>query len=105
MGVVTTLVLLLGGESGSPLDRVLPEHVVMRVRLATLQKGMSHDEVIRRLGLKGREATSFAATVTNSRRLYEVGRTHQLALWYTIQDGPGIRHGFVEAILTRNVDK
>ena len=98
MGVVTLLVLVVGGESGSPLDRVLPEPVVMRIRMLTLRKGMSDGEVVRRLGLRDRPADFRAATMSNSRAVYSIGRTHKLIVDYSLQ-GPGLSHGFNKATL------
>ena len=98
MGVVTLLVLVVGGESGSPLDRVLPEPVVMRIRMLTLRDGMSDGEVVRRLGLRGRPADYYASTVSNSRAVYSIGRTHLLRLDYTLR-GTGISHGLSKATL------
>jgi hypothetical protein len=98
MGVVTLLVLVVGGESGSPLDRVLPEPVVMRIRMLTLREGMSQGEVVRRLGLRDRPTDFRAATVSNSRFAYSIGCTHLLRLDYTAQ-GRGISHGLWKATL------
>jgi hypothetical protein len=99
MGVVTLLVLTIGGASGSPLDRVVPEPVAMRIRMLSLRDGMSGAEVDRRLGLNDRLPGYFAATISNSTAMYSVGQTHQLRLDYSLLPGPGISHGLRKATL------
>jgi len=100
MDVLVALALVLGGHSGSPVDRVLPEVVSTRIRLLTVREGMSQEETIRRLGLKGRSPTVAAATMTNSRFIYPIGRAHELTIWYSLRDGPGISHGLTQATLS-----
>jgi hypothetical protein len=87
MGIVTTLVLVLGGDPGSPLDRALPEPVAIRIRMLGLREGMSEGEVVRRLGLAGRIQKfggSFAAATIAS---YAVGETHGLTLVFDVTGG------------------
>ena len=99
MGAIATLVLVLGGEPGLPIDRVLPEPVAIRIRMLGLREGMSVTEVRSRLGLKDRTADHIAATVSNSRIVYSVGQTHRLRLDYSLLPGPGISHGLTNAVL------
>jgi hypothetical protein len=98
MDFIAALVLMLGGDSGSPVDWVLPEAVSVRVRMLSLQEGMSEAEVNRRLGLTGRLPDIFDCTISQSYIVYPIGRTHRLALRYTLQ-GPGIVHKFSSATL------
>ena len=100
MDMVVALVLALGGESGSPVDRVLPEVVSTRIRLLAVREGMSQEETTRRLGLKGRSPTVAAATMTHSRFIYPIGRAHELTISYSPRDGPGISHGLTRATLS-----
>lgn len=80
MGVITTLVLVLGGESGSPIDRVLPEPVAMRIRMLSLREGMSRPEVVRRLGLKDQDCEGGFVMGASRLDWYRVGRTHRIVL-------------------------
>jgi hypothetical protein len=98
MGIVVALALSLGGEPGLTLGRVLPEPITLRIRMLTLREGMSNGEVARRLGLRDRPADYCASTITNSRFVYSIGRTHLLKLDYTLQ-GRGISHGLSKATL------
>lgn len=52
MELAVAAVLILGGDSAIPVQRVLPEAVVIRVRMLSLKDGMLPEEVSMRLGLK-----------------------------------------------------
>jgi hypothetical protein len=99
MSAVVVLVLAIGGDTGSPLDRVLPETVVLRIRMLALRDGMSEAEVSRWLGLKNRLPSIAAWTVSNHFVSYPIGKTHDLRLWYSLKDGPGLTHGLSEITL------
>jgi hypothetical protein len=99
MGIVTTLVLALGGDSGAPVGGVLPEPVAIRIRMLGLREGMSATEVQNRLGLNGHAPDYFASTVSNSTTVYSVGQTHRFRLDYSLIPGPGISHGLNKAVL------
>jgi hypothetical protein len=83
IGVVTLLVLTVGSTSGSPLDRVVPEPVAMRIRMLTLREGMSLREAIRRLGLKDQDLDGGFVIGASGRESYRVGRTHLIVLQYS----------------------
>jgi hypothetical protein len=105
MGAIVVLVLATSGDAGSPLDRVLPETVGLRIRMLTLRDGMTTDEVKRQLGLKGQIPSIIASTVSSSRVCYPIGETHTLSLWYSLKAGPGIVHGLSEVTLKPNRPK
>lgn len=97
MDLVAALVLVLGGDSGSPVDRVLPEPVSVRIRLLTVREGMSPEEVIRRLGLKDRLPMGGGGTIMTYFTTYRFGRTYELTLWYSRRDGKDFSYGFTNA--------
>ena len=82
MDFIAALVLMLGGDSGSPVDRVLPEAVSVRVRMLALREGMSEPEVVRRLGLKDRDRECCLGFTAARMTIYRVGRTYRLTLWF-----------------------
>jgi hypothetical protein len=105
MGAIVVLVLTTGGDAGSPLDRILPETAILRIRMLTIRDGMSSDEVIRRLGLKNRWPTGARFTVSYHDATYPIGETHSLRVGYSLKDGPGLAHGLSEITLKRNHPK
>lgn len=103
MGVVTLLVLTVGGESGSPLDRVLPEPVVLHIRMLALREGMSPSEVERRIGLKDLCPISGRGTISNWDEVYAVGTTHRLTLEFSLtgRDSYGLHKATLRTIDTK----
>src|SRR5262245_25252352 len=100
MNVIVAAVLLTGGESATIVDRILPETVVLRIRMSTLRNGMSDDEVRRLLGLTNRLASSYRGTISHCRVTFSIGETHELTLDYSLKKGEGLVHGFTKATLT-----
>ena len=99
MGAAIVLLLAIG-DTASPLDRVLPEAVVLRVRMLTLKDGMSQDEVSRRLGLKNRRINRGGGTITHQYVNYPIGETHDLRVIYSLPDGSGNTYGLTRITLT-----
>lgn len=102
MGAIVVLVLATGGESGSLLDRVLPETAIIRIRMLTIREGMSQEEVSRRLGLKDRIPSFSRFTISHHDSTYPIGETHSLTVGYSLKDGPGLTYGLSEITLKRN---
>lgn len=99
MNAVLALSLLAGGEPPSLIDEILPQTVMLQLRMLTLQQGMSEDEVWRRLGLKDRKPISLTGTITNTRVIYPIGTNHKLTIWY--RTGERLTRGLQEAYLTK----
>ena len=95
---VTVLVLVLG-EPGSPVDRLLPEPVALRIRMLSLQKGMSEAQVDRRLGLKAHLLGCMFQTGASRYCSYSIGQSHRLTVLFSLRDG-GPSYGLDEVTLT-----
>jgi hypothetical protein len=104
MSAVVMLVLAIG-DVGSPVDQVLPETIVLRIRMLGLRVGMPQDEVSRRLGLQDRVPSGVRFTVSNSGVYYPIGKAHILIASYSLNDGRELVHGLRTITLELNPPK